>query len=191
MQALWLRDVYLHSQDDLLHSLVSFSEVSQESEDEAQKELRKPFDKSKLFMTGNNIFEYLGANILARDKVLSIVIVGLRDHYVSNSSRLSDELQLDLRIAEGEPRVMFKDIFEYPSLSNMSDHVNIRLYQVIGTVTPFDVINIPADYLITCINNKQPINLVIPHLHEPLVLEWELYDLWNNAYQSVVDKIDL
>lgn len=104
------------------------------------------------------------------------------------------------------PSFEFYDIYDYPSVSETIRNDDLAQYQLIGKVTPYDVLHISVNDYVTYIKNKVPITIavnsyvtriengvpitvIIPNNELMMELDYEEYDFWDQAYSAIIDNI--
>lgn len=190
---IWLRDVYATVQSQPLYFLEGPMIESPQSEEAVKFALTQKLESSNLFLSGDNIFCYLNKNMTSNmcDHYITVVIHNLPDLYWSNKENIFDEtLEIDLAIKQPFPT--FKDINEYRSVNQLINQSNpLVLYQLLGTISPYNVLHIPIRYFIESLNNKRPINISLDRIDTIIQLNYEQFDFWDPITNSLIESIDL
>lgn len=206
---LWLRDTYAKVQLRPLYDLQGPLRESFNTEEDAQKSLAQqitgfdlnnessltsvPLMDSNIFISGGDVFGYLSRKIRRKNcnGVVTIVINSLRDLYWDNRQTLPREEVTQLEIALHRPLPKFKNIFEYKSLQSLSETIDLPLYQMFGTITPYSVIHIPIKYFVRMLNDKMPIQVALSGTNIIIQLDYAQYDFWDPISKSLIEYIDL
>lgn len=190
---IWIRDTYAKIQPTPIYNLQGPLRENINSEIEAREALSQGIEKSNLFLSGADVFGYLNRNINRElcDQTVTIVIHSLRDLYWNNKQTLPREIVSNLEIALRDPLPTFKNVFEYISIQNLSESLDLPLYQMFGTITPFSVLHIPVTYFIEALNAKVPIQVALENTNIIIQLDYEQYDFWDTISESMVDYIDI
>ena len=193
---IWLRDIYakiepypLTNMDGADTDIVN----SNETELMAMNELAKPLPQTSFFIRGNEIYSYLTRylNAATCNYTITFVIVSLRDLYWNQRQNLNTEQLTELDDAMNKSLPEFHSIFDYPSLSNIGSTMATSLFQLFGTITPFNVIHVPVRDFITAINKQAMIPVLLPELNIILQLSYEIADFWDVLSQQLITTIPL
>lgn len=190
---IWLHDVYARIQSTPLQYMQGPLNEDTGSEQEAQKNLNEIMSKSNIFLNGGDVFAYLSRNLdsLLCTGVITLVVTSLRDLYWDNRSTLPQDELTQLELAMNRPLPVFKNIFEYKSLQNIGESVDVPLYQMFGTITPYSVVHVPVIHFIRALNDKIPIRVSLEYTNIILQFDYERYDFWDPVRKSLVEYIDI
>lgn len=190
---IWLRDTYARIQPTPIYNLYGPLRENVNTEEQAKELLIQGIEKSEIFLSGANVFGYLNRNLSKQicNQTVTIVIHSLRDLYWNNRHTLPQEVVTNLEVALRDPLPTFKNMFEYESIQNLSESINLTLYQLFGTITPFSVLHIPVSYFIEALNAKVPIQIALENTNIIIQLDYEQYDFWDTISESMVDYVDL
>lgn len=186
-----LQDVFARVQDSRIFNQQSYKYESEESEAAAVKSVNMDLGGSKLFLSGDKMFGYIWRNPNLKNQIINIVIPGLRNRYFQDKHLLSHEEQAILNTSMNQQLPVFYNIYDYSSLKGFSEKANVNEYQLMGTITPYDVLHISVVNFVDLINRKQPLRFKLEPL--PLIISIEYYDynFWDNQYQKIINHIDL
>lgn len=190
---IWLRDTYVRTQPDLLYELNGFNEENRDTEIAAIDSLSQGITKSDLFLSGGDVFIYLNRNLDHEvcSQTINIIIRNLHDLYWTNRDTLSEIQIRQLEIALKQPLPTFKNIFEYKSLDQLRNTINMPMFQLFGTITPFNVIYVPVIDFIESINKNEPIRAILPGTDIIIELHYQPYDFWDFDTNSLINHIDI
>lgn len=185
---LWLRDTYALVHNEPLNRLQGPLNENASTEEIAQSALLEGSD-TPLFLSGGDIYTHIGRNSNKFcNQTVTIVIRGLRDLYWNVRQTLPDIAQLE--IAARQPLPVFKNIFEYTSLENMRDFYPSPLYQMFGTLTPYNVIHVPVRHFVETLNARLPLKIILADTEVMIQLDHEPYDFWDPESESLIDHVD-
>lgn len=186
----WLRDVYARVEPRPIFELQGATSISAESEQEALKERKKGFQRNHLFLRGNDLMRYLWYHPNAEicTGTVTLVIPGLRSAYWDRKYLLSKEEQADLQFAIRETPPKFHDLYEYLSLAEDEALANMSEFQLIGTITPFDVVHLPVALYLQAIESDRPIEVSTSELR--LQFDFKAYDFWDGAQKRLLNRIE-
>jgi hypothetical protein len=190
---IWLRDTYAHVQDNPIYDLQGYFEEDRISEVAAYNQLNLDSNnfEANFFLRSSDIFTYISKHQDMCDRVITIVIHGLRDVYWDNRKLLPPDEVVELELAMRQPLPVFRNIFDYKSLAGLTDRIRTPLFQLFNTITPFSVINIPVRYFIESINMNAPIQVELMGTNIILQFDYEPYDFWDFSTQKLITHIDL
>jgi hypothetical protein len=190
---LWLRDTYGRVQQTPLYYFQGPLRENNDTEEAAKKASTQNMEESDIFLSGKDIFAYLNRNKNRNicNGVVTVVVHSLRDLYWNARSTLpiGDIKQLELALSR--PLPTFKNIFEYKSLQTIGESIDIPLYQMFGTITPYSVLHIPVKDFIEMLNNKLPIRIRLDDTNIIIRLDYEQYDFWDPISKSLIEYIDI
>jgi len=187
----WLRDTYARIEDKAIVKFDSFPKVNERSEIAALAAINSEPGGSKHFITSNKMFGYLYRNTKLCRGIITIVIPNLRNLYWDNRYSLVRSEQIPLETAMDKHLPVFYDIFDYRGLQYYRNFANVPEYQIIGNITPYDVVHVSAVDFIDRINKNQPILIGIPDTNIIISLDYEQYDLWDDQLQKLITNITL
>ncbi|CAH6419054.1 Hypothetical protein HVR_LOCUS247 [uncultured virus] len=188
-----LEDLYARVQDNRIFNMFGYSEVGEASEDSARKAILMESGGSRLFLNAANMFSYLYRNMGSDwcNKVINIVVPGLRNLYWKYRYLLHPNEQAILATCMEQQLPNFTDVYSYQSLKYYEEIANIHEYQLIGTITPYDIVHIPIINYIDSLNNKQTIKVKLDNVNVFIYITYKDYDFWDNEYQALLTHIDL
>ena len=191
--AIGLRDVFARFQKERIFNWYGFEEISDESEEIANRTALGEENGSSNFIRGSDVFGYLWKNLRKEEcgNVVNIVIPGLRNIYYKYRGYLTRDEQDLLEIVMKRPLPQFENIWDYPSLERYRSEKNISEYQLFGSITPYDVLHIPVVYFIEAINNKKPILSQLHPLEVIVNIVYSQSDFWDFEHQRIIDNINL
>lgn len=130
MANLNLRDLYVYV-GEKIYNWTGYKTISGVSEFAAYNEVNNlDGPRSKLFFGGSNLL-----NMDIRDEdTINIIISGLRGYFDKPKTEDEEMLRLFCSVKESPE---FYDISNYDSIK---DNNNFELYQLIGDITPYDVL---------------------------------------------------
>lgn len=151
------------------------------------------YPDSDLFLNSSDIFGYLNKNIKhgVCDAYIIIVINNLRDIYWNNRHLLPQEELPALELSTEKYLPTFVNIFDYQALNEYATSISTPIYQLYGDISPYNVVNIPVKYFIESINTNQSIKVKISDINTTIELNYEPYDFWSFANESIVNYIDI
>jgi hypothetical protein len=189
----WLRDIYAKVEPYPLLDVEGLEEVSKDTEQLAALELQKLLPKTSLFIRGSDLYSYLSRYITADmcNHVITFVIVSLRDLYWNMRLNLSIQQQAQLDMVMNKRAPQFQNIFDYPLLQDLGPEVPTHLYQLIGDITPFNVVHVSVRDFINAVNNKLPIPVWLPELAIIIQLSYEEADFWDTQVGQLIDYIPI
>lgn len=190
---LWLRDTFARVQPTPILNYDGPPATSDYTEYAANAAVRLEAGASKHFLSGDKMFGYLYRHINQDmcNGIVTIVIPGLRNLYWTNRTLLPRDEQQPVEAAQTKPLPRFHNIYSYDSLSNYRQIANVPEYQLIGSITPYDVIHIPVRYFVDRINFQQPIEAELTPTDIKIQLSYEPYDFWDDEYQNIINHVDL
>ena len=188
-----LDDVYARFQYDKIINWYGFKERSDLTEEAANDSIKMESGGSNNFIRASNMFSYLWRNLNKNncDFIVNIIIPGLRNIYYENKKFLSEDEQNLLNDIIQRDLPQFEDIYNYKSLEKYASDVNMQEYQLFGSITPYDVVNIPVKTFVNLINNKSPIKIQLYPLNIIIELVYYDYDMWDSEYQEMISYIDI
>lgn len=189
-----LREFYARYQKEKIGTWVGFTEKQLRDgicEKAAQDSLEMKPTGSKNFMQATDIVKYLARNYDKTQETyyVNVVIPGLYWKYYENKDLLSADEAKTLDLVGYDLPPTFRDIFKYKSLQKFENFVNIREYQLFGTLTCYDILHIPVKLFIEKINNNEPINVKLAGLNIVIQLQYEKADFLDEAYGKLVEQI--
>lgn len=186
----WLRNTYAYIGPNRIYNLNGYSEIDESSENDAVS--ATSLTEGGLFITGDNLIKYFSRymnNNLCK-YFITIVLPGLRDIYSDNRNTLSNDEQSLITIAVRKLLPSFHDIYKYQSLFKLESKTEISEFQVIGMITPYDIVHIPVEYFINKINNGEPISILLESTNIIIQLSYTNYDCWDDEQQKIIFNID-
>lgn len=190
-----LRDVYARVQKHIINNWHGFSNVSNFTQEAAYNTVYNLPSGSKHFIQASDAYGYISKyHSYNCDQIVNIIIPNLRNIYYNNRKKLSESEQDLLEFSMKEDLPQFYNIYEYKLLSNLKydQDLNIRKeYQLFGTITPYDVINVPLVNFINFINNGTPIQVQLYPLNIIISLTYETYDFWDFTTQKLISPVIL
>lgn len=187
---IWLRDTYAYVHPTPVYNLQGPFRENIHTEEAARQLLTKNIN---LFLSGADVFSYLNRNISKGvcNQTVTIVIHSLRDLYWNYRKILPHETVSNLEMAMREPLPTFKNVFEYKSIQQLSESIDLPQYQMFGTLTPFSVLHIPVRFFIESLNAGVPIQIALEDTNIIIQLDYEKFDFWDTITKSLIDYIDL
>ena len=188
-----LEDLFARVQADRIFNWNGYTETSFFSEDAANAAVRMESGGSRLFLKANNMFGYLFRNISASmcSNVVNIIIPGLRNLYWQYRHLLPANEQNLLAISMQRELPSFTNIYSYRSLQYYGEKANISEYQLLGSITPYDVVHVPVEHFIDLLNRNQSIKVQLSPLPIIIDITYHDYDFWDNEYQKLIRYIDI
>ena len=178
-----LRDTFGVVGLNAIYYLQGFDFIGEESKQSAMLKLTMQGGQIH-FLEGNKIFSYLWRNLKKHydDKVTLIVPV-LRDIYKTHIDSFPGE---ENAIYNTTGKIEFYDVYGYGELSYVNKNVNE--YQLIGTITPYDVLHMPVVIFIAAMNQKLPL---VFKLNEFITINitYTNADLYDIEYQKSITHI--
>lgn len=190
---IWLRDTYARVQPGGLFNLDGHSKLNNEIEMEAKRNISSGFSNDNFFLSGSNIFGYLNRTLNSSicNQVVTVAVQGLRDLYWNNRGVLPRSEEGELQFAMNRTSPTFTNIFDYPGLRSFSDWNIVPIYQLYGTLTTYDVVQIPVKYFLESINQKLPISVQLEGVNIIIQFSYREYDFWDPEADKVIDNIDM
>lgn len=189
----WLRDIYAKVEPYPLSDIEGLEDVSEATEKLAALELQKLLPQTSFFIRGSNLYSYLSRYIDSAtcDYVITFVIVSLRDLYWNMRPNLTVQQQTVLDTTMNKNLPEFHNIFNYRLLQDLGPEMPTYLFQLVGDITPFNVVHIPVRDFIMAINNKSPISILLPDIDIIIQLSYEHADFWDTQTQQLIDYIPI
>ncbi len=140
---------------------------NRQAEAEAVKLLQNPHNH-KLFMLGSDILDHIKNNKL-QDHTVNIVVSGLRGVYGDRKHLTRQNIkQIDSYVKLRRPR--FVNIYEYGSLAHMKPYVETADYQLIGELSPIDLVTIKAATFVSHITTRGEITVYLDNIDANLII---------------------
>jgi hypothetical protein len=190
---IWLRDTYARVQDEELFTFEGFPGANKESESSAKDIILRGFEVQNFFIEGSNLFGYFHRSLNSKvcNQTISIVIQGLRDLYWNNRDRLPVDEKRLVEISMNESPPSFHNIFDYKSLLKLREQVILPMFQVYGSITPYDIVHVPVRHFIDSINKGIPIMIELEEVGIIIQFSYAKYDFWDPENNRIIDTIDL
>lgn len=135
-----------------IFNLHGFDVIGEESKQSAMLKLTMQGGKIH-FLEGNKIFSYLWRNLPKHyDDKVTLVVPGLRDIYKHHIDLFRDEQDA---INSLKKDFTFYNVYDYGELAYLPKNVNE--YQLVGTISPYDVLHIPVVIFIIIMNKRSPL----------------------------------
>lgn len=141
---------------------------------------------SSHFLSGNNMFGYIHRNLDTStcNNWITFVIPDLRTIYLRNIEQLDDtKRELLLESVDTNPPT-FHNASSIKGNIELSRMFNYFEYQLLGEITPFDVLHITAKDFVYCINHKIPLKFILNDLQIIITLTYIEEDFWDTQYQE-------
>lgn len=99
---------------------------------------------NRLFINAGDLSTIIRADrqYYSDDKIISIIIPGLRGVYTDRRNLTTGEISKSIITYQNMDMPTFVDIYQYPSLTHMRPYVETLDYQLLGEITPADVVTI-------------------------------------------------
>jgi hypothetical protein len=182
--ALLLRHTYAQINERRLYNLTSIPLADYE---DLLTDLNNISDTT-FFIKGDDLPKYLNENINKYKDSDIITIVGsdIINIYWDHRELLSltDLEKLNNMINQSLPifdNVMNSDI-TLPTLEN-------SIYYLLGDITPYNVLHITVQDFRDAINNNKPIEIKLNKIDIKIILNYELFDFYNNDLNLIEDSI--
>lgn len=151
---------------------------------------------TNFFISGGDVFGYLNRHLDREicNYTVSIVIRGLRDLYWNNRLTLPRDEDVQLDNAMRQPLPSFKNIFDYDEINTIEgidELIDIPVYQLFGTITPYSVIHIPVRHFIQSLNINAPIRVALADTNIIIQLDYQQFDFWDSKADSIIKYINL
>jgi hypothetical protein len=167
-----------------IYTMKGFDYVGEESKQSAMLKLTMQGGQIH-FLEGNKIFSYLWRNLKKHyDDKVTLVVPGLREIYKHHIDLFPEEANY---IHDAIENFEFYDVYGYGELIYLNKNVNE--YQLIGTITPYDVLHIPVVIFIAVINQNLPL---VFKLNEFITINMSYTnaDLYDLEYQRSITSIE-
>lgn len=182
-----ISDIYATITHDPIYYMKGFEKEDRLTEQAASEALNG--DISHYFITGNKIISYLTKYRVPCSDTITFVIPNLRNLYYVNQVLFPiDEIPY-ITQAITEPLATFHDIYTYKNINSTNLSDDIIKYQLFGIITPYDVIHLPLNSLISHFNQKAPLDIQLGNTNLILRLNYEDYELWDKSINSVITHI--
>ncbi len=183
-----LNDLYSYTGEKIInwkgHKNISvLSEIAAYSGYFAVQSQVKP---SKLFTNASNVYIDSYNMLYKGDEIVTIIIPGLRDKFKAKKELLVSERNLFLDMLDCEIPT-FKNIFEYKSLED--EEGEIPLFQLIGDITPYDIISIELSQLIETINKKNPLIFLIESINLKIQIDYSESDFYDFESKYLIKEV--
>jgi len=182
-----LRDTYARVQLEPIFNLEGSKEPT------VNADILGHLTESKHFLASNNMFGYIyrTAETINSNDMITIVIQGLRNLYWDNRLLLPQDDRLRLEQSMGTSLPKFYNVYEYKSLAPLRKSADMVEYEVLGNITPYDVVHIPVLTFVEAINEKKIIEFNLEYIGVNIALTYKLYDLWDQGYERIIDHINI
>lgn len=137
--------------------------------------------KSSLFVKGNNLLSELRIN--KNNYLISFVVPGLRILFNSSKYLLSSEEQLLLDISSKRDLPSFFDVGDYDDVSTDKLYTT---FQLMGSITPYDILSLPVKEFKRRINSRIPILFTLEETNVNVEITFENYDFWDESQKRLV-----
>lgn len=188
-----LRSTFCRIEPNIIKNYDGPTEVSYLTEEAALSTVMNGQGGSLHFLTGDNMFAYV-YKMIKSDKCshkITFVVPGLRNLYWNHRKQLSDSDLSELKIAMNKPEPTFHDIFVYDRMFEYKKNADVSEYQIIGSITPFDVVHLPMIKFVYLLNNKGKLLFKLMSTNVILELQYEKYDFWDNEYNKLLENIEI
>jgi hypothetical protein len=108
--------------------------------------------------------------------------------YWDYKDKFAPEAQFELQTAIRDAPAKFHDLYEYASLADDETLANMSQFQLIGTITPFDVVHIPIEAYLEAIRDDLPIEVQTPLVN--FKFDFKAYDFWDGAEGRLITQIE-
>lgn len=179
-----LRNTFGGVGPNAIYIMKGFDYVGEESKQSAMLKLTMQGGQIH-FLEGNKIFSYLWRNLKKHyDDKVTLIVPGLREIYKRHINLFPEEANY---IRDTTEKFDFYDVYGYSELIYLNKNVNE--YQLIGTISPYDVLHIPVVIFIAAINQKLPL---IFKLNDFITIHitYTNADLYDIEYQRSITRID-
>lgn len=191
-----LRDLYGRYQEDKINNWIGLKKENMKDgigERAAIDSLELRETGSKNFMKCNDIVVFLARNYSKEQEnfYVNIVVPGLQSKYFENRNFLTKDERDTLEFVRNSEQPIFFDIYKYRSVKKYKKYVNIREYQLFGSLNPYEVLNIPVKHFINSLNEKKPINVKLGDTNLVIQLQYETSDFYDKAIEKTIGKINI
>lgn len=170
-------------------SFRGYKEVNKVSEASAQRSVLLPIRDSGNFIAGNKVISYLYQDPSQLNTIITLVVPGLRGMIWEHKRLLVEAQRPSIEATMERPLFEFYDIYEYPSVSETARNDDLAQYQLIGKVTPFDVLHISMNDYLYYIKNNTPVVIAVPNSQLIVELHYNSYDFWDSHFQVIMNNI--
>lgn len=170
---------------DRIFYMKGFDVIGEQSEYSAYLKLNMQGGRIH-FLEGNKIFGYIRRNIRKHcGDTVTLIVPGLRDIYKTHIELFPDDYY---NINNINDDFSFYNVYNYASFRYMNKNVNE--YQLVGTITQYDVLHIPVVIFLALMNNKEPL---IFKLNEyiTIYITYTNSDFFDIEYQKELNYIDI
>ena len=180
-----LNDLYAYV-GEKIYNWNGFKEVSQQSEEYAYFGYYQVEDVkcSKLFCGASNLFNDYIKGIYDGNEFITFIIPGLREIYSANQKLLpSSEITMFFESADKDvPK--FKNISEYSSIK--MDKNDISLYQLMGDITPYDVLHISFKDFLSVIDSSKMFKFQLNSIKYNINIYYDSSDMYDPETDSIM-----
>jgi hypothetical protein len=182
-----LADIYGGVGPRPIQMMNGFSEVGCESEQSAILKLTMQGGRIH-FLEGNKIFAYLSRNLAKHyDDIVTFVVPKLNKVYMDNVEMFGDEQKTIKEINKNNFR--FYNVYNYAALSHYENVRNVNEFQLIGNITPYDVLHLRVPIFIALLNTNKFLDF---YIHEDIIirLDYTKNDFFDIEYQKDIRYIN-
>ena len=181
-----LRDIYGGVGPKPIYYYHGFDKVSEESAQSAMLKLTMQGGKLH-FLEGNKIFAYLWRNLAKHaNDIITFVVPGLRQIYYKNINLFNEEKEDIINI--NKTTIDFYNVYNYGELSQYYYTKNVNEYQLIGTITKYDVLFIPVAVFIALLNTNTQLEFRIDN-DIIIYIDYNDNDFFDLEYQKNIRYI--